>query len=34
MSDIGVETSLKIIDELRTKIKREKIENEEDVKKL
>ena len=33
MSDIGVETSLKIIDELRTKIKREKIENEEDVKK-
>ena len=32
MSDIGVETSTKIIDELRTKIKREKIENEEDVK--
>ena len=25
MSDIGVETSVKIIDELRTKIKREKI---------
>lgn len=33
MSDIGVETSTKIIDELRTKIKREKIENEDDVKK-
>ena len=33
MSDIGVETSVKIIDELRTKIKREKIEDEEDVKK-
>ena len=32
MSDIGMETSIKIIDELRTKIKREKIENEEDVK--
>ena len=32
MSDIGVETSTKIIDELRTKIKREKIEDEEDVK--
>ena len=32
MSDIGVETSTKIIDELRTKIKREKIENEEEVK--
>lgn len=32
MSDIGVETSTKIIDELRTKIKKEKIENEEDVK--
>ena len=32
MSDIGVETSTKIIDELRTKIKREKIENEDDVK--
>ena len=32
MSDIGVETSVKIIDELRTKIKREKIESEEDVK--
>ena len=32
MSDIGVETSVKIIDELRTKIKREKIENEDDVK--
>lgn len=33
MSDIGVETSVKIIDELRNKIKKEKIENEEDVKK-
>ena len=33
MSDIGVETSVKIIDELRTKIKREKIEDETDVKK-
>lgn len=33
MSDIGVETSTKIVNELRTKIKREKIENEEDVKK-
>ena len=32
MSDIGVDTSVKIIDELRTKIKREKIEDEEDVK--
>lgn len=32
MSDIGVETSVKIIDELRTKIKREKIEDEQDVK--
>ena len=32
MSDIGVETSVKIIDELRTKIKKEKIESEEDVK--
>ena len=33
-SDIGMETSLAIIDKLRTKIKREKIESEEDVKKL
>ena len=33
MSDIGVETSVKIIDELRIKIKKEKIEDEEDVKK-
>ena len=33
MSDIGVDTSTKIIDELRTKIKREKIVDEEDVKK-
>ena len=33
MSDIGMETSVKIIDELRTKIKREKIEDEDAVKK-
>lgn len=33
MSDIGMETSMKIIDALRTKIKKEKLENEEDVKK-
>ena len=33
MSDIGVETSVKIIDELRNKIKREKIEDEDAVKK-
>lgn len=33
MSDIGMETSVKIIDELRTKIKKEKIEDEQDVKK-
>ena len=33
MSDFGVETSVKIIDELRTKLKREKIEDEDDVKK-
>ena len=33
MSDIGMETSIKIIDELRTKIKKEKIEDEQDVKK-
>ena len=33
MSDIGMETSVKIIDELRTKIKKEKIEDEDDVKK-
>lgn len=32
MSDIGMETSVKIIDELRTKIKKEKIEDEENVK--
>ena len=31
MSDIGVDTSVKIIDELRTRIKREKIEDEEAV---
>ena len=33
MSDIGATTSSEIIDKLRTKIKREKIEDEEDVKK-
>ncbi len=33
MSDIGVETSVKIIDELRTKIKKEKINDEDTVKK-
>lgn len=33
MSDIGMETSVKIIDELRQKIKKEKIEDEESVKK-
>ena len=33
MSDVGVETSLKIIDNLRTRIKRDKIEDEEGVKK-
>ena len=33
MSDIGMETSVKIIDELRNKIKKEKIEDEQDVKK-
>ena len=32
MSDIGVDTSVKIIDNLRQRIKKEKIENEEDVK--
>ena len=32
MSDIGMETSVKIIDELRNRIKREKIEDEEQVK--
>ncbi|MCI8290967.1 MAG: signal recognition particle-docking protein FtsY [Clostridia bacterium] len=32
MSDIGIETSIKIINELRIRIKKEKIENEEDVK--
>ena len=32
MSDIGMETSTKIIDELRTKIKKEKTQNEEGVK--
>ena len=33
MSDIGMETSIKIIDNLRNKIKKEKIQDEEDVKK-
>lgn len=33
MSDIGIETSVKIISELRIRIKKEKIEDEEDVKK-
>ena len=33
MSDIGVETSTKIIASLRERIKKEKIQNEEDVKK-
>lgn len=32
MSDIGVDTSLQIINHLRNKLKKEKIENEEDVK--
>ena len=32
MSDIGMETSIKIIEELRIKIKKEKIEDEQDVK--
>jgi len=32
MSDIGVDTSVKIINDLRTKIKKEKIEDEENVK--
>ena len=32
MSDIGVDTSVKIIGDLRNKIKKEKIQNEEDVK--
>ena len=33
MSDIGVDTSVKIINNLRTKIKKEKIQDQEDVKK-
>ena len=33
MSDVGVETSCKIIDELRKRVKLEKIENEEEIKK-
>ena len=33
MSDIGMETSVKILDELRVKVKKEKIEDEQDVKK-
>ena len=32
MSDIGMETSVKIVDELRNRIKKEKIQDEEDVK--
>lgn len=32
MSDVGIETSGKIIEKLRTKIKREKLENEDEVK--
>ena len=32
MSDIGVDTSVKIINSLRERVKREKIEDEEDVK--
>ena len=31
MSDIGIETSTKIIDNLRTRIKKEKIEDEEQI---
>ena len=34
MSDVGVETSTKIINNLRERVKKEKIENEEDVKKV
>lgn len=34
MSDIGVDTSVKIINNLRTKIKKEKIQDEKDVKKV
>lgn len=34
MSDIGVDTSIKIIGDLRTRIKKEKIEDEENVKKV
>ena len=33
MSDIGIETSTKIIDKLRERMKKEKIEDEEEVKK-
>ena len=33
MSDIGMDTSLKIIDKLRNRMKKEKIQDEEDVKK-
>lgn len=33
MSDIGIETSIKIINELRVRIKKEKIEDEESVRK-
>ena len=34
MSDIGVDTSIKIINGLRTRIKKEKVEDEEDVKRV
>ena len=34
MSDIGIETSTKIIDKLRERMKKEKIEDEEEVKKV
>ena len=33
MSDIGMDTSIRIISNLRTRIKKEKIQDEEDVKK-
>ena len=33
MSDFGMETSVEIIEQLRNKIKKEKIEDEENVKK-
>ena len=34
MSDIGMETSVQIIDNLRTRAKKEKIEDEEDIKRI